>query len=181
MSTSTSNLPAIILAVVIVALLVVFYIADRGSSSDISNVSHSANTDKMIASKQKYEAHKSAFDHSGYSGSLKGYLKHAEGAPAKVAKTVQEHSGYSGSGEEYVQKHSSEETAALQANASDHSGFSGSLKQYLGGNYEHRQASKEKHHASSSEKESSSASKKHAAPSKGYSGSVDKYLKKYGN
>ena len=175
MSTSTSNLPAIILAVVVIALLVVFYIADRGSSSSVSGITHQADVNKMVSSKQKYEAHRSAFDHAGYSGSLKDYLKHTKGGAAKVDKTVAEHTGYAGSGKEYVQKHSAEHSAQLQANAEHHAGFSGSLKEYISGNYEHRSASKTK------QKSSSNAAKSSAPASTSYSGSVDKYLKKYGN
>ena len=175
MSTSTSNLPAIILAVVVVALLVVFYMADRSSSPSVTSVHHTADTDKMIASKKKYEAHKSAFAHSGFSGSLKDYLKHAKGAPSKQAQTVKEHTGYSGSGDEYVKKHAAKEASTLKANANDHSGFSGSLKQYLSGNYDTKQVSENKH------KETKTASKKHETPKAAYSGSVDKYLKKFGN
>lgn len=174
MSTSTSNLPAIILAVVVLALLVVFYIADRSSSSSVSSITHHADVDKMVSSKQKYEAHRSAFDHAGYSGSLKDYLKHTKGGAAKVDKVVAEHTGYAGSGKEYMQKHSAEHSAQLQANAKKHAGFSGSLKEYVSGNYEHRSPSTAKHQASN--KTSSSA-----AASTSYSGSVDKYLKKYSN
>ena len=179
MSTSTSNLPAIILAVVVIALLAVFYWADRSSSPDMADITHHADTDKMAASKQKYEAHKSAFDHAGYSGSLKGYLKHAKSAESGPDHSVKAHTGFSGSGKDYVQKHSAENSAKLQANAGDHAGFSGSLKTYLSGNYEHRSAGQEKQHSSSSSKTKKSASKNSATTS--YSGSVDKYLKKYGN
>lgn len=179
MSTSTSNLPAIILAVVVIALLAVFYWADRSSSPDMSDITHHADTDKMVSSKQKYEAHKSVFDHSGYSGSLKDYLHHTKNASSAADPSVKEHTGYSGSGKDYVQKHSAENAAKLQANANEHAGFSGSLKTYLSGNYEHRSAGKKKQHASSSNKSSKSAGEHSATTS--YSGSVDKYLKKYGN
>lgn len=174
MSTSTSNLPAIILAVVVIALLVVFYIADRSSSPSVAGITHQADVNKMVSSKQKYEAHRSAFDHTGYSGSLKDYLKHTKGGHAKVDQVVQEHTGYAGSGKEYVQKHAAEHSATLQANAEQHAGFSGSLKEYISGNYKHRSTSKAK-------QKSDGAAKSSASTSTSYSGSVDKYLKKYGN
>ena len=174
MSTSSSNLPAIILAVIIVALLVVFYLADRNSSPDVMGITHHADVDKMVSSKQQYETNKSVFDHTGYSGSLRGYLKQTKPATSAQASVVQEHTGYSGTGKDYVQKHSAEYSAKLEASAKEHVSYSGPLKQYLSGNYDHKSAGKAQR--STSGKASASAP---AATS--YSGSVDKYLKKYGN
>lgn len=64
---SKSNLPAIILGVVVVAILVAFYIADRSSRSGSSDAMHSDNGND--------DSYHSSGPHSGYSGSLKNYLK----------------------------------------------------------------------------------------------------------
>ncbi len=66
MSNSTSNLPAIILAVVILAMLVAFYIADRSSRTDMAGSAHSTSA--------QGDTRESSGPHSGYSGSLKEYL-----------------------------------------------------------------------------------------------------------
>ena len=184
MSTSNSNIPAIILAVAIVALLAVFYIADRSSSGpSTAAITHSADTEQMIKSKHDYETNKSVFSHSGYSGSLKGYLEHAKSG-GKPSPVVQQHTGYSGSGKEYIEHHRAEEEASQMQSAGHHAGFSGSLKDYLAGKFDQRQSqqSHEPSHKSEHKKESGKDSKSHqsTAGSSGYSGSVDQYLKKYG-
>ena len=66
MSNSTSNLPAIILGVVVVAILVAFTIADRTSGTDSASAKHSASG--------QGDKHESSGPHSGFSGSLKDYL-----------------------------------------------------------------------------------------------------------
>ena len=60
---SKSNLPAIILAVVILAILVAFYIADRSSGTNMAESKHEAKS-----------THHSSGPHSGFSGSLEDYL-----------------------------------------------------------------------------------------------------------
>lgn len=175
MSNSTSTLPATILAVVVLAILVVFYIADRNSSSSVAEITHHADVNKMVSSKQKYETHRSVFDHTGYSGSLKDYLQHSKGGESEDSRVVKEHVSYAGSGKEYVQKHNAEHSAQLQANAEEHAGYSGSLKEYLSGNYSNRSTAGQQQQAAKS------SAKSNASSSTSYSGSVDKYLKKYGN
>ena len=174
MSTSSSNLPAIILGVIVVAILVTFYIADRSAGTDTTSIAHSANTSDMISAKEKYEAQKSVYSHSGYSGSLENYLHHSKSSN-KEDPSVKEHSGYSGSGKDYVAHHQAKEDASQQANADHHRGFSGSLKDYVSGDYEAHTA--KKHHAKSSH----SATTNSSTPTTGYSGSVDRYLKKFGS
>ena len=179
MSTSTSNLPAIILGVIVVVALVAFKMADWSGGTDMSAVTHTANTDEMISKKQKYETHKSVFSHAGFSGSLKDYLHHSKSSSGENAN-VKEHSGYSGSGKDYIEQHQAQENAHQVANAEHHAGFSGSLKQYLSGNYDkHRAKPATKHKAKSSHSVSTSSSSG-TANNKGYSGSVDQYLKKFG-
>lgn len=177
MSTSSSNLPAIILAVIVVAILVAFYIADRSFSTDTTSIAHSANTSDMISAKEKYETQKSVYSHSGYSGSLEDYIHHSKKS-SKEDPSVKEHSGYSGSGKDYVEHHQAQEDALLQANADHHRGFSGSLKDYISGDYKAHAA--KKHHAKSSPSATKS-SHSNTSSTTGYSGSVDKYLKKFGN
>ena len=176
MSTSSSNLPAIILAVIVVAILVAFYIADRSSGTGTSSIAHSANTSDMISAKEKYETQKSVYSHSGYSGSLEEYLHHSK-MSTKEDPSVKEHSGYSGSGKDYVEHHQAKEDALQQANADHHRGFSGSLKEYISGDYKAHAA--EKHHAKSAPAKTTS-SQSNTSTTTGYSGSVDKYLKKFG-
>ena len=64
MSASNSNLPAIILAVAVLAMLVAFYIADRSSGPSMAK----------SASDKKESNYHSSGPHSGYSGSLEDYL-----------------------------------------------------------------------------------------------------------
>ena len=99
MSSSTSNLPTIIVALVLAIILIGFFIADRTSSvtTDVSSITHSAGTDKKISAKAKYERSKSVFEHSGFSGSMEDYLNHSDEDHhnSADAKVVEEHSGYS--------------------------------------------------------------------------------------
>ena len=67
MSSSSSKIPGIILGVIVVAILVAFYIADR-SSDGMSGTDHSGG-------KNDDSYHHSSGEHSGYSGPLKEYLK----------------------------------------------------------------------------------------------------------
>ncbi len=185
MSSSNSNLPVIILVVIAILALGGFYYADRSSSgTDVASITDTADTEGMIKSKKDYEAHKSAFSHAGFSGSMDDYLKHVKSGN-KPSKSVQEHSGYSGSGDDYIEKHQHEETSAQMSNANHHQGFSGSMKDYAAGKFDKRPAaSSNTHHEekkdsagkkSSSAKSSNTSTKSHS----GYSGSVDSYLDKY--
>lgn len=181
MSSSNSNLPVIILVVLAILVLGGFYYADRSSSgTDMASITHTADTEGMIRSKKKYEAHKSAFDHTGFSGSMSEYIEYSKSGK-KPSKDVQEHSGYSGSGKDYIEKHQHEENAQLVSNAHDHAGFSGSMKDYAAGKFDKRaSASSSSHHEM---KKSSPAKSSKASDSteshKGYTGSVDSYLDKY--
>ena len=179
MSTSTSNLPAIVVAVAVVAALVAFTFADRSSNgSDISKITHTADVDAMISKKKKYETNKEVYSHAGFSGSLKDYLHKSKGSSEDNTE-VKEHTGYSGSGKDYFERHQAEEVAHLQSNAEHHSGYSGSLKDYMAGNYDKRTASNNnaKHKPKTSTAVSTSSS---SSTDSGYTGSVDKYLKKFG-
>lgn len=134
MSSSNSNLPAIILVVIAILILGGFYYLDRSSSStDISAITDTADTDGMIESKKKYEAHKSAFAHSGFSGSIKDYLAHVKSSTAMSSKDLKDYSSYSG--KNYVEQHNEKEVSAAKANTSNHMGFSGSMKDYAAGDY----------------------------------------------
>ena len=142
MSSSSSNTPAIILAVVAVIILGGFYYLDRTSSgtTDIASITETADTEGMIASKKKYEANKSAFSHSGFSGSMDEYLeKTSHGDEPKP--DVKAHSGYSGSGGDYMEKHGDNEVTQIKHNASEHAGFSGSMKDYAAGKFDTRSSS----------------------------------------
>jgi len=181
MSSSNSNLPVILLVVIAILALGGFYYADRTSSTtDIAAITDSVDTERMVTSKKKYEADKSAFSHSGYNGSVEDYLSKFSDGGAKPAKSVKQHSGYSGSADEYVAKHSSDEIAMLQSNANNHSGFSGSMKDYAAGKYS-------SHSAPSTSKLSQAAAAKTTAKStdsktgshSGYEGPVNDYLDKY--
>lgn len=178
MSSSDSNLPMMILVVLAIVILGGFYYLDRSSSTpDIAAITDTADTEGMIASKKKFEAHKSAFDHSGFSGSMDEYLAKPEGGK-ELSSDVKEHSGYSGSGSDYVSKHSEEEVSNIMHNATEHAGFSGSMKDYAAGNYDTRNSSshsKPKMKTSSKPAASSSSSSSHS----GYGGTVDDYLDKY--
>ena len=183
MSSSNSNLPVIILVVIAILALGGFYYADRSSSgTDVASITDTADTEGMIKSKKTYEAHKSAFSHSGFSGSMSDYLAHVKSGN-KPSKDVQDHAGYSGSGKEYMEKHKHEEISKQMSNANDHQGFSGSMKDYAAGKFDKRakvSSSSNDHH---SEKKSSSSKPKKSSHSteshSGYSGSVDSYLDKY--
>ena len=75
MSSSNSNLPAIILVVITILILGGFYYLDRSSTTtDIAAITDTADTQGMIDSKKKYEADKSAYSHAGFSGSAEDYL-----------------------------------------------------------------------------------------------------------
>tara|TARA_R110002096_G_scaffold43496_6_gene117469 strand:+ start:638 stop:1189 length:552 start_codon:yes stop_codon:yes gene_type:complete len=182
MSSSNSNLPVIILVVIAILALGGFYYADRSSrnDTDIAAITDSADTESMISSKNKYEADKSAFSHSGYTGSAEGYLsKYKDGAP-KPAKVVKQHSGYSGSANDYVSKHNSDEIEALEENTKSHTGFSGSMKDYAAGKFNTRSTSKSnKADHSASPKSASKSSHANSSPDTGYKGSVNDYLDKY--
>ncbi len=174
MSSSTSNLPAIIVAVVVILLLVVFYVADRSSGgSDMTAITHTADTEQMISSKAKYETHKSVFSHSGYSGSMEGYLEHT-GKDANDDKILEEHKGYTGSGKEYIKHQREKEETVQKHNANEHRGYSGSLDDYLAGNYDQRKSE-------DSPKPASEHKTTKKGSDDGYSGSIDQYLKKYGS
>jgi hypothetical protein len=174
MSSSNSNLPTIILVVLVIIILGGFYYLDRSSSTtDIAAITETADTEGMIASKKKYEAHKSAFSHSGFSGSMKDYIAHTEGG-MKTPKVVKEHTGYSGSGKEYIQKHKGEEIKKIINNAADHAGFSGSMKDYAAGKFDTRSST-----TSSSSKPANKSSGSNTSSHKGYGGSVEDYLNKY--
>ena len=177
MSSSNSNLPIIILVVIAVLILGGFYYLDRSSTSpDIASITDTADTEGMIESKKKYEAHKSAFSHTGFSGSIKDYFAHVEGgmdAPADV----KEHTGYAGSGSDYIKEHNEKEVAVIKQNATHHAGFSGSMKDYAAGNYDTRSKPSAKSAASSPAKKSSASS--NTSSHSGYGGSVDDYLNKY--
>ncbi len=181
MSSSNSTLPVIILVVIAVLVLGGFYYADRSSSgTDVASITDTADTEGMIQSKKEYEAHKSAFSHSGFSGSMSDYLAHVKGGN-KPSKDVQDHSGYSGSGKEYMEKHKHEEISKQMSNAHDHQGFSGSMKDYAAGKFDKRPAaaSKSHHEEKKSAPAKSSSSSGSAESHSGYSGSVDRYLDKY--
>ena len=66
MTSSSSKVPAIVLGAIIIAVLVAFYIADR-SSPGMSSAERGAS--------EREDMHKPSGPHSGYSGSLKEYLK----------------------------------------------------------------------------------------------------------
>ena len=141
MSSSNSNLPVIILVVIAILVLGGFYYADRSSTiTDIAAITDNADTESMVKSKQKYEADKSAYSHSGFSGSVEDYLNYTKNG-MKPSASVMQHSGYSGSANEYVSKHSSDDIAMLETNAKNHAGFSGSMKDYAAGKFNSRGAS----------------------------------------
>ena len=178
MSSSTSKLPTIIVALVLAIILIGFYIADRTSDAvtDVSSITHSAGTDKKISAKAKYDRSKSVFEHSGFSGSMEDYLKHSEEDHhnTAAAKVVDEHTGYSGSGKDYVERYEEETEKELEGNAAEHAGYSGPLDDYLAGNYDKR----EKKH--SSEHPGDSATQSDESSNKGYTGSMGEYMRKYG-
>lgn len=179
MSSSTSNLPTIIVAVVIVVILIGFFIADRssGGGADISSITHSAGTDKKISAKADYDRSKSVFDHSGYSGSMKDYLKQSDEGfvNSADAKVVDEHTGYSGSGEDYVEHFDEVTDKELKHNAAEHTSYSGPLDDYLAGNYDQHQGQKD-----SPEHPRDGATQDGGGSNKGYTGSMGAYMKKYG-
>ena len=178
MSSSNSNLPIIILVVIAVLILGGFYYLDRSSTSpDIASITDTADTEGMIASKKKYEADKSAFSHTGFSGSIQDYFAHVEGGMDTPAD-VKQHTGYSGSGSDYIKEHNEKEIAVIKQNATHHAGFSGSMKDYAAGNYDTRSKSSAKPAAASSSAKNSSSSSNTSSHS-GYGGSVDDYLNKY--
>ena len=175
MSSSNSNLPVIILVVIAILALGGFYYADRtsGPATDITAITDSADPDSMMKSKKDYQAKKSAYSHTGFSGSVEDYLSHIDGG-MEPAEDVKQHSGYSGSANEYVAKHSSNDVAKLEFNADDHSGFSGSMEDYAKGKFDTRNASSSNKPSKAASKSSSSANS-HS----GYDGSVNDYLNKY--
>lgn len=177
MSSSSSNTPAIILAIVAIIILGGFYYLDRSSSgsTDIAAITDTADTEAMIASKKKYEADKSAFSHSGFSGSMDEYLEKTRTGD-EPTPDVKAHSGYSGSGSDYMKKHGGNEVAQIKHNASDHSGFSGSMKDYAAGKFDTRSASSAKPAKKPMSKSSSASS---SGSHSGFGGSVDDYLNKY--
>ena len=67
MSSSSSKIPGIILGVIVVAILVAFYIMDRSSTGMSSAGDGSGEHDDSY--------YHSSGEHSGYSGSIKEYLK----------------------------------------------------------------------------------------------------------
>ena len=181
MSSSSSNLPTIILVGLAVIILGGFYYLDRSSSSpDIAAITETADTEAMATSKEKYEADKSAYAHAGFSGSMKDYIAHTEGG-MEAPKDVKQHSGYSGSGDDYAQKYKDEEIGAIVKNVDDHAGFSGSMKDYMAGKYSTRSSSKTTASASkpASSKPSPSSSSSNTGSHGGYTGSVNDYLNKY--
>jgi len=177
-SSSSSNLPAIILALVAIIILGGFYYMDRssGSITNVAAITETADTEGMIASKKKYEADKSAFSHSGYSGSMDDYLaKTADGN--EPAEDVKAHSGYSGSSSDYAKKHGGNEVAQITHNAGEHSGFSGSMKDYAAGKFDTHSTTSSKPAKKTMSKSSSSSS--NSGSHSGYTGSVDDYMSKY--
>ena len=179
MSNSNSSLPAIIVAAAVIIMLVIFYVADRSSpKTDLSAVTETADTEKMISSKAKYEKDKEVFSHSGYSGDLDSYLKQNSDSN-EPDESVAEHSGYTGSGDDYVAKYQAEEDKHQRANSGDHAGFSGTLDDYLDGNYEKRAAKSSSSKQASASSESSSSSG-HSDSHEGFDGSVHQYMKKFG-
>lgn len=181
MSSSNSNLPVIILVVIAILVLGGFYYADRSAAptTDIAAITDSADPESMAKSKKKYEAHKSAFSHSGYNGSVESYLsKFSDGAP-EPAKDVKQHSGYSGSADAYVSEHSGDEVKMLQENANNHSGFSGSMKDYNSGKFDTRNTPKPKASKSSEKAAAPKSSSSNTGTHSGYDGSVNDYLNKY--
>ncbi|MEM8845052.1 MAG: hypothetical protein AAGB35_08415 [Pseudomonadota bacterium] len=179
MSSSTSNLPAIILAAAVAVILIGFYIADRssGDAMDISSITHDAGTDKKIKSKEQFDRSKSVFNHSGYSGSMEEYLKKVDEGFAKGAEAelVDQHTGYTGSGDDYVEHFETVAEKELRANAAAHTAYSGGIDDYLAGNYE--KSSDENY---SPEHPRDGATQDGGDSNDGYTGSVDEYLKKYG-
>ena len=179
MSSSTSNLPTIIVAAVIAIILIGFYVADRssGGAPDMSSITHSGGTEKKISAKAKYERSKSVFDHKGYSGSMQDYLKQVDEGFVKGAEAdiVDEHTGYSGSGDDYVGHFEEVTEEELTGNAADHAGYSGSIDDYLAGNYDKRDQKKH-----TPEHTSDSSTQDGGGSNEGYSGSVGGYMKKYG-
>ncbi len=171
MSSSNSNLPAIILVVAGIIALGAFYYADRSSSSttDIAAMTDHADVESMAKSREKYEANKSAFSHSGFSGTAQEYLSRFSGGVKAPAKDIQAHSGYSGAASDYVEKYASDELKQLEENVKDNSGFSGSMKDYAAGNYDKRSAPSKM--SSSAESSSSKDTQSHS----GYSGSMEDY------
>ena len=178
MSSSTSTLPTIIVALVLAIILIGFYIADRASNAtaDVSSITHSAGTDKKISAKAKYDRSKSVFEHSGFSGSMEDYLEQSEAGyqNSTDTKVIEEHTGYSGSGKDYAEHYEEETDKKLKANAVSHSGYSGPLDDYMAGNYDKR-AKKQSH-----EHPGGGAAKKSGSGNKGYTGSMGEYMKKYG-
>ena len=178
MSSSTSNLPTIIVALVLAIILIGFFIADRTSSvtTDVSSITHSAGTDKKISAKAKYERSKSVFEHSGFSGSMEDYLNHSDEDHhnSADAKVVEEHSGYSGSGDEYEEHFEKVAEKELQGNAANHAGYSGSLDDYLAGNYDKRGSKDTPEHPRDG------ATQDGGSSDNGYTGSMGGYMKKYG-
>lgn len=129
MSSSNSNLPAIILVAAAILVLGGFYYADRSSQDgDTAVINQTADTQGMIDARDKYNKHRAVFSHQNFSGSMQDYLAKidADNAPDKDSKA---HFSYSG--RDYVQKHQQKESSHQMANASQHQGFSGSVDSYL--------------------------------------------------
>jgi len=180
MSSSNSNLPVIILVVIAILALGGFYYADRSSSPtpDMAAITDSADPESMAKSKQKYQANKSAYSHSGFNGSAEDYLNHINGG-MKPAEDVKKHSGYSGNANEYLSKHSSDDVAMLESNAENHSGFSGSMKDYAKGKFDTRSAPSSTKPSQSSKATPKSSNGNNTSSHTGHTGSVDDYLNKY--
>ena len=108
---------------------------------------------------------------------MEDYLKQVDEGFVKGAEAdlVDEHTGYSGSGEDYVEHFEEVAEEELQGNAADHAGYSGGIDDYLAGNYDKRSEKKY-----TPEHPRDGATQDGGGTSKGYSGSVGGYLKKYG-
>jgi hypothetical protein len=171
-------MPSIIVAVVVIIMMAAFYFVDRsGNTSDSAPATQSASTGQAAMSpksspKAKYQAEKSVFSHSGFSGSIDEYLDKAESGFDKGDASKQDHSGYAGPAKDYLKKYQ-----GTAGSSDDHVGFSGSVDDYLKGNYD-----KTSNNASKSskpmQKKATSASVNNEYH--GYTGSVDDYLKKHG-
>jgi len=177
MSSSNSNLPTIVLVVLAIIILGGFYYLDRSSSTtDLSAVTETADTEGMIASKKKYEAKKSAFSHTGFSGSMQDYLAHTEGG-MEIPADIKAHTSYSGSGSDYIKTYNEKEIAQIKKNVGDHAGFSGSMKDYAAGKFETRSSSSSKSASKHSAKKSSSNNS--TSSHSGFDGGANDYLNKY--
>ena len=121
MSSSNSNLPAIILVVAAILVLGGFYYADRSSQDDdMAAITETADTRGMIDAKGKYNKHHPIFSHQSFSGSMQDYLAKIDADNAS-GKDNKAHSSYNG--KDYAQRH--------QQTESSHQGFSGSVDSYL--------------------------------------------------